>query len=565
MRKQTKLVAVLSTAALLAIGASMTSFAAQGWAEEDATWVYYDKNGDKVTDSWKKSGDNWYWLDADGEMATDMLVEDDDNYYYVDENGAMVRNQWVAIENEDAGEEDEPDHYWYYFQANGKAYKRSDDSTTISAKTINGKKYAFDSDGKMLYGWVNDSFERDDEDDAWKNCEYYFGGEDDGAMAIGWQLISITDDEADRAQPGDDFWDEDQDRWFYFKTSGKKQGESTNKKINGKRYGFDESGRMVASWYIDESVASATTATKGEVAGEMGQGGAAYSKEFMYFSNPEDGARYTKGWFKVVPGYYLQQGKYEEDSEYWYYADGDGNLTTNEIKKIKGKKYGFDNYGRMISGLALLQMNGDTEIVSKIANDEGDYQYETEDEFDATVAKLAGEGELNTDAGYRFYYFGGSDDGAMKTGKQNVDLDGETVSFRFETKSNLKGAGITGMDDDKYYLGGKLIKADKEDKFMIVEAVDDVVQGDTDGEVQMKVKDFIADYCGGYANPVGEDHDDYKKDARTWVVENPEAVANFRVLNSSGTVSKSKTVKDGDDYKITVNKDKQITKITLED
>ena len=37
MRKQTKLVAVLSTAALLAIGASMTSFAATGWAEEDGT------------------------------------------------------------------------------------------------------------------------------------------------------------------------------------------------------------------------------------------------------------------------------------------------------------------------------------------------------------------------------------------------------------------------------------------------------------------------------------------------------------------------------------------------
>ena len=34
MRKQTKLVAVLSAAALLAIGASMTSFAATGWQEE---------------------------------------------------------------------------------------------------------------------------------------------------------------------------------------------------------------------------------------------------------------------------------------------------------------------------------------------------------------------------------------------------------------------------------------------------------------------------------------------------------------------------------------------------
>ena len=39
MKKQTKLVAVLSTASLLAIGASMTSFAATGWTEEDGTWV----------------------------------------------------------------------------------------------------------------------------------------------------------------------------------------------------------------------------------------------------------------------------------------------------------------------------------------------------------------------------------------------------------------------------------------------------------------------------------------------------------------------------------------------
>ena len=42
MRKQTKLVAVLSAAALLAMGASMTSFAA-GWEKDDAgVWHYYD-------------------------------------------------------------------------------------------------------------------------------------------------------------------------------------------------------------------------------------------------------------------------------------------------------------------------------------------------------------------------------------------------------------------------------------------------------------------------------------------------------------------------------------------
>ncbi|MEI3183775.1 MAG: hypothetical protein V8S98_10910 [Lachnospiraceae bacterium] len=59
MRKQTKLVAVLSAASLLAVGASMTSFA-DGWTEENGTWVYYDGDGERVTQEWKKSGSNYY-------------------------------------------------------------------------------------------------------------------------------------------------------------------------------------------------------------------------------------------------------------------------------------------------------------------------------------------------------------------------------------------------------------------------------------------------------------------------------------------------------------------------
>lgn len=51
MRKQTKVVAVASAAALLAIGGAMTSFAAQGWVEEDGTWYYYDKDGNRVETS----------------------------------------------------------------------------------------------------------------------------------------------------------------------------------------------------------------------------------------------------------------------------------------------------------------------------------------------------------------------------------------------------------------------------------------------------------------------------------------------------------------------------------
>ena len=548
MRKQTKLVAVLSTAALLAIGASMTSFAAQGWAEEDGTWVYYDKNGDKVTESWKKSGDNWYWLDDNGEMAVDTLVEDDDNYYYVNENGAMVSNQWVAIENEDAGEDDEPDHYWYYFQANGKAYKRSDSAsdTSISAKTINGKKYAFDTDGRMLYGWV-DAGERQTDDDAWKTCQYYFGDEDDGAMSEGWRLISITDDEAEDAQPGDEFWDEDQDRWFFFQASGKKKaakdGESyTDKTINGKKYGFDEFGRMVASWYTEATAAVAS------------QGTATYSNTFMYFNNPEDGARYTKGWFKVVPGYYLQKSKYEDGSEYWYYADGDGQIYSNEIKTIKGKKYAFDNYGRMISGLVFLEMaNGTTsnEIQNKLADDDDLHPYDTEDNFDQFVKDFAT--EIN-DHTIRSYYFGGSDDGAMKTGKQTVTIDGESFTFKFKTGSNLKGSGLVGEDDDKLYMAGKQVKADKDDKYTVYK-YDKINNSVT----EMTTTDFIATCTDG-----GKHDDDKEETVYTVTTTNTDSVK-YYLVNTSGTILKNKTnAKDADDYKFSVSK-RQITKVVLED
>lgn len=582
MRKQTKLVAVLSTAALLAIGASMTSFAAQGWAEEDGTWVYYDKNGDKVTETWKKSGDNWYWLDDNGEMATDMLVEDDDNFYYVDANGVMVRNQWVAIENEDAGEEDEPDNYWYYFQANGKAYKRSDNasSNAINAKVINGKKYAFDTDGRMLYGWVVDG-ERQTDDDAWKDPDaYYFGDENDGAMSIGWRLISITDDDAESAEPGDEYWDEDQDRWFWFKSSGKKQVSKDNKTINGKKYGFDEYGRMIASWYAADVTATTSTAKTPLATDAKVQGVSAYSEGFMYFSDPESGARYTKGWFKVIPGYYLHESKYNDGDEYWYYADGDGNIYSNVIKTIKGKKYAFDQYGRMISGLVFLEMGSEdtsSEIAMKYADDAGTYNkankddykangntgaYDTEDNFDQFV--IDHQDEIASGK-VRSYYFGSSDDGAMKTGKQNVTIDGDSFTFKFKTGSNLKGAGINGFDDDKLYTAGKQIKADKDDKYKVYKVTTGT--GNYCLVEDMTVSAFLKEAA---VNPDGKY--DEKKEERVWTIKNYSNKKDedgnsvkYYLLNTSGSVIKNKTgAKDADDYKFNV-KSKEITEVILED
>lgn len=337
----------------------------------------------------------------------------------------------------------------------------------------------------MLYGWVNKDGERQTGDDAWKCGDeadvYYFGGEDDGAMrANTWELVSIVDDDPDAEQPGDEFWGEDQDRWFYFQSSGKrkqaKSGETyTDKTINGKKYGFDRYGRMVASWYsadvVTNNKADVTVSTNSGAVystSSNAQGTSKYSSNFMYFSSPEDGARYTKGWFKVVPGYYLHQGKYEDDSEYWYYADGDGEIYSNVIKRIKGKKYAFDEYGRMISGLAFIEFaTGDetTNIEYKYADDAAGREYDTEDDYKAFVREFA---EMINDGTLRSYYFGGSDDGAMKTGKQTITIDGDAFTFKFNTGSYLKGAGLVGYDDEKIYLAGMQVKADKEDKYEVV-------------------------------------------------------------------------------------------------
>ncbi|MCD7871411.1 MAG: argininosuccinate lyase [Enterocloster clostridioformis] len=489
MRKQTKLVAVLSTAALLAIGASMTSFAATGWAEEDGTWVYYNRDGERATDQWKKSGNNWYWLDGNGEMAIDQLIEDGDNYYYVDINGVMAANQWVAIDNEDAGQDDEPDHYWYYFQANGKALTQGDNDK-VSLKTVNGKKYAFDDEGRMLFGWVDEnSAERvDDTDgDAFKEGTYYFGGEDDGAMTVGWLQLDVTYDEATNdeykytAPVFND--DEDQTRWSYFKSNGKKiyaeDGDRTkDKTINGKKYAFDEYGAMVAEWSLDEgdlegkSLASYSDAVK---SGKINAGTASandivtgkafnakYSEAWKYFNSVDDGARVSKGWFKVVPAEYLNDEKYNDDEDFWYYADGSGNLYAGEFKTIKGKKYAFRNDGRMLDGLKFIYEDKDAQSLTVWADDDDPYRFDSEDDFDDNAP-------LYEAAGYYCYYFGNGDDGAMRTNKSTVEIDGENFNFYFEKSGGKKGAGLTGEKDNKFYQSGKLLKADTDDKYSVVQ------------------------------------------------------------------------------------------------
>ena len=577
MKKQTKLVAVLSTAALLAIGASMTSFAATGWAEEDGTWVYYDRNGDKVTDKWAKSGNNWYYLDSNGEMAVDTLIEDGDNYYYVDINGVMAANQWVAIDNEDAGDDDEPEHYWYYFQANGKALKQGD-SDKVSLKTVNGKKYAFDDEGKMLYGWVksDDASRIDNSDnDAFKEADYYFGGEDDGAMTTGWLLVDVTYDEATNDYEIAPAFneDEDQSRWFYFKSNGKMvkaadADKTKEKTINGKKYAFDVTGAMVAEWSLDKEKASDNLATTNFADYEKDGKTAKYSQAWRYFNSVEDGSRVSKGWFKVVAAEYLNKSKYDDDEDAWYYADGSGNIYAGEFKTIKGKKYAFRTDGRMINGLKFIQKDNNGKITDVKADDD-DPNFDTEDDFINHAISFY----LKNN--YECYYFGGSEDGAMRTNKTNITIDGDNFNFYFEKSGSNKGAGLTGEKDDKYYLAGMLVKAGSDEKYQVVKKVT-LSNGKVAYQKIADAKKFLDSVAhttpsansdgkvtigGANTGAVTKKSDDLKE---AYDITTPSA--DYFLVNTSGSVvdKKSKS-KDGDDYVYVTAKGGKIVGVYVED
>ena len=571
MKKQTKLVAVLSTASLLAIGASMTSFAATGWVEENGTWVYYDRDEQRVTDQWARSGNGWYYLDENGEMATDRLIEDDGKYYYVDTNGVMVTNQWVAIENEDAGEDDEPDHYWYYFQANGRAMTNGNNDR-VALKTINGKKYAFDDEGRMLYGWVKeDEPERRSnvDGDAFEDGDYYFGGPDDGAMTVGWLQIDITYDDA--TEP-DYKWtapvfneDEDQTRWFYFLSNGKKvkadaeDGEYQKERtINGRRYAFDQFGAMIAEWSLDEDeamasgsgidlsnpggvdsayLASGSSATDSVAMGNARTEHAQYTHQWRYFSDVEDGARISRGWFKVVAAEYLNEDRYNDDLEDWYYADGSGKLYAGEFKTINGRRFAFKNDGRCVFGLNFIKEDDGTnqDSLDVRASDDSALPFEDEDEFDESAPQYEA-------LGYKAYYFGAEGDaptdGAMRTGRQTVSLGGDDFTFYFETSGGKKGEGVTGKEDDRYYQSGKLLAAGSDERYQVVQrkplvdANGAIVDKDNDGkpdgyhyvllEDVEAFRDAVADTMPT-GNVAGNVYRDYSGDVSTIAKTNEDA------------------------------------------
>ncbi len=411
---------------VLAAGAIATFMAtgalAAGWQQEGEEWYYVDSDGNYVTDSWKVSDGKYYYLGSDGTLAKNTLIEDSNGYYYVGSDGAMVTNTWKAVTTDD----DNYDGYaWYYFRDTGKAY--TDTSTPV---TISGKKYMFDEEGKMLYGYVDESGEMIDVSDdpqAVYEAVWYFGDKDSGAMVTGWHQYE------EDLTTADDTYEDYSTIWFYFKSENGKKLTDTTKVINSYRYTFDSNGVMISGW--DDDASSSTT---------------------YRYSDLSSGSIKKNSWVQAIPSEEMNSTDYEDSTYRWFYTNSSGYVITNQAKKINSKWYYFNDCGIMQSGLLVLNSSSISSC-SSIVKDLDEDEITAEDIYDLGDANG---GDLN------LYYFGDENSGAMKKdGTVSITLSDDTYTFYF----NANGKAYNGIKSKKYYKYGILQKASSDEYYKLVE------------------------------------------------------------------------------------------------
>ncbi len=162
-----------------------------GWAYINDGWYYFDASG-KAHTGWLLDGGAWYYFDDYGHMISGRIIQLDGKCYAFAETGEMVTgwykdgDKWTYLNAdgttpvgwvffEDA---------WYYFHP---GYV-SDASVsypcylfTDGGCTIDGSRYFFDADGRMLSdAWVRWRSLRLKNEDAW----FYF--DPDGKAHEGW-------------------------------------------------------------------------------------------------------------------------------------------------------------------------------------------------------------------------------------------------------------------------------------------------------------------------------------------------------------------------------------------
>ena len=442
MRKQTKIAAVVSAAALLALGASITSFAASKgtWKYEDGEWYCYDKNGDVYENTFCLSNGKEFYVGDDGALVRSSWVESDGDYYFVNSAGEKITNDWRLTSPYD---DENAEEQWFYFQSSGK---RAEGKKLL----IKGKTYFFNDEGEMLTGWVQESGDTWDEgstDDV-KNTDTYYCDETGARLESTWVYDYAPS--VDR----DDSGDEDEHH-YYLKSSGKvATGKQSN--IKGQTYFFDNTGKMLSGWVAktDSDAGYVEIWKDDEEYTELNL--AALSDDSVYFCGDEDDGHMKKNkWIKLWNNkmYGLED---DDEDKYWFYIEKNGEVYIPSASDTTVTKYKFvDGEGENVIG-DVFEQNGDPIGVTEKKINGKTYLFDANGQM---VSKFVmGSDNL-------MYYYGGSDEGDRKDGSLSIKDDaGESYRFYFATENKpsqgyYNAAGITGAKSGKLYDHGFLVKA----------------------------------------------------------------------------------------------------------
>ena len=408
------------------------------WYKEEGYWKYRLSDGE-MTIGWQKIDGVYYFFNGQGQMQAgkwlhlkDSREKIDGNWYYLNNNGDMRETGWF---NQDGN--------WYYITSTGaRSYNE--------LLEIEGQKYLFDKDGKMLTGYQvfngkkmffadSGALQTAGKPSTWQkiSSDWYFYDEDglrtvgkkningttyyfnqEGVMQTGWTFIDGHWNYFANSGAMQTGWIKDQDTWYYLDKDGIML--TGKQEINGVRYYLNASGAMQTGWKWLEN-------------------------NWYYYAN--SGAMKT-GWIK--------------DNEKWYYLSQDGIMQTGK-QEINGSRYYLNTSGAMQTGWQWLDKHwhyyaDSGAMKTGWLKDQGTWYYLEDQEgimlvgfqqVDGKQYYFSASGAMQTgwkwfDNHYRYF----EANGAMKTGW----IKDKGIWYYLNPEDGIMLVGLHKINGDHYYL-----------------------------------------------------------------------------------------------------------------
>ena len=436
--------AFLLAAAAACLFPTVTAYAIEGWTKVGDEWQYLNREDQPVVNAFKKSKEDWFYLGDSGFILKNRIFSFGGDEYYVDQDGRMVKNAWVFIDSESDPDGTYGEGGWHYFGEDGKGLRAKGKGFR---KQIDGKTYAFDENGVMLTGWIDEEGNVIQDEDPFVNARYY--ADEDGALYTNRWLYYDWGSHLTSEVTGRDYEDYEK-MWFYFGADSKKYrsraGEQPfQRDINGATYGFDEKGVMIEWW---DKVASISNAVRSNPTSD---------ERVRYYSGYDGGVLMKNKWFWMYPSANLDEDQNIDLEASWWRSDSKGRAYRNKILRVGQKEYAFDGIGRMKTGFVLFK--GKSEFVA---------QYDV----DAWTAADFINGDLYGIEKADLYLFSPDEinDGSMQSGKEiTVELADGPRTFAFAPSGKAYGnRNILQKRDNKFYINGLRLDAPEEAGYGIV-------------------------------------------------------------------------------------------------